>query len=106
MRGFLSRSSLALGLLCPVAAPAACLRPEPPPASAKPEKPALPTKPACLDAKGGCPGWEAYSYNDAIKAYNLQLQAFRPLADGYLQKLNAYVKASSDYAQCELRTMQ
>ena len=106
MRGFLSRSLFALALVAPGAALAACPLPEAPPASAKPEKPALPAKPACLDAKGGCPGWEAYSYNDAIKAYNLQLQAFRPLAESYLQKLNAYVKASADYAQCEVKSMQ
>ncbi|WP_457108725.1 hypothetical protein [Methylobacterium sp. P5_C11] len=85
---------------------AACTPPEPPPASARPMKPALPAKPACLDAKEGCPGWEAYSYNDAIKAYNLQAQAFRPIAEGYVQKLNAYVKASADYAQCEVNAMQ
>lgn len=106
MRRIFSRSTLALALLSPVAAHAACTPPEPPPAKARPDKPALPAKPACLDAKGGCPGWEAYSYNDAIKAYNLQLQAFRPLAEGYLQTLNAYVKASSDYAQCEVKAMQ
>ena len=80
--------------------------PEPPPASARPAKPALPDKPACLDTKEGCPGWEAYSYNDAIKAYNLQAQAFRPISEAYLQKLNAYVKASGEYAQCEVNAMQ
>jgi len=90
----------------PAPAAAACAPPEPPPASARPTKPALPAKPACLDAKEGCPGWEAYSYNDAIKAYNLQTQAFRPIAEAYLQKLNAYVKASADYAQCEVNAMQ
>ncbi|WP_236960993.1 hypothetical protein [Methylobacterium durans] len=85
---------------------AACTRPEPPPPESKPAKPPLPEKPACLDAKGGCPGWEAYSYNDAVKAYNAQAQAFRPLAEVYVQKLNAYVKASADYAQCEVKTLQ
>jgi len=92
----------------PTAARAAvtCTPPEPPPASARPAKPALPDKPACLDTKEGCPGWEAYSYNDAIKAYNLQSQAFRPIAEAYLQKLNAYVKASGEYAQCEVNAMQ
>jgi hypothetical protein len=40
------------------------------------------------------PGWEAYSYNDAIKAYNAQAQAFQSVAGAYVQKLNAYVKAS------------
>lgn len=110
MRGFLAmrvlrRASAVLVILSsPVAA--ACPLPEPPPAAAKPDKPALPQKPACLDAKGGCPGWEAYSYNDAIKAYNLQIQAFRPLAESYLQKLDAYVKASAEYAQCEVKSMQ
>jgi len=92
----------------PAAAPVAtaCKAPEPPPASARPVKPALPEKPACLDAKGGCPGWEAYSFNDAVKAYNLQAQAFRPIAEAYVQKLNAYVKASGEYAQCEINAMQ
>ncbi|MCJ2116439.1 hypothetical protein MKK65_07570 [Methylobacterium sp. J-001] len=88
------------------AAATACKAPEPPPASARPVKPALPEKPACLDAKGGCPGWEAYSFNDAVKAYNLQAQAFRPIAEAYVQKLNAYVKASGEYAQCEINAMQ
>ena len=83
-----------------------CTVPVPPPVGERPAKPALPQKPACLDAKGGCPGWEAYSYNDAVKAYNAQAQAFRPLAEAYLQKLNAYVKASSAYAQCEAEAMQ
>ena len=87
-------------------APSPKRRDELPPASARPTKPALPQKPACLDAKEGCPGWEGYSYNDAIKAYNLQAQAFRPIAEAYLQKLNAYVKASADYAQCEVNAMQ
>ena len=36
----------------------------------------------------------------------LQAQAFRPIAEAYLQKLNAYVKASADYAQCEVNAMQ
>ena len=87
-------------------AEAACTRPEPPPPESKPAKPPLPQKPACLNAKEGCPGWEAYTYNDAVKAYNAQAQAFRPLAEAYVQKLNAYVKASSDYAQCEVKTLQ
>ena len=84
----------------------ACKPPEAPPAALRPTKPVLPEKPACLDAKGGCPGWEAYSFNDAVKAYNLQAQAFRPIAESYAQKLNAYVKASADYAQCEINAMQ
>ena len=83
-----------------------CDAPTPPPAAARPVKPVLPEKPACLDAKGGCPGWEAYSFNDAVKGYNLQAQAFRPIAEAYIQKLNAFVKASSDYAQCEVNAMQ
>ena len=101
------RSALLLILsLAPLPAAAQCVKPEPPPVESKPARPALPAKPACLDAKGGCPGWEAYSYNDAVKAYNLQLQAFQPLAQAYVQKLNAYVKAAGDYAQCEVKTLQ
>jgi hypothetical protein len=34
--------------------------------------------------KDGCPGWEAYSYNDAIKAYNAQAQAFQSVAGAYV----------------------
>lgn len=97
---------LACALLLSGPAAAACTAPAPPPVAERPEKPPLPQKPACLDAKGGCPGWEAYTYNDQIKAYNLQAQAFRPLAEAYLKKLNAYVKAANDYAQCEVKTLQ
>lgn len=97
---------LALALLLSGPAAASCTAPTPPPTGERPEKPALPQKPACLDAKGGCPGWEAYTYNDQIKAYNAQIQAFRPLAEAYLKKLNAYVKAANDYAQCEVKTLQ
>ncbi|KQP31149.1 hypothetical protein ASF49_11285 [Methylobacterium sp. Leaf104] len=100
-------AALGLGTLVSAgAARAACTLPEPPPAASRPTKPPLPAKPACLDAKGGCPGWEAYSYNDAIKAYNEKAAAFRPLAETYVKALNAYVKASSDYAQCEVKTLQ
>lgn len=108
MRLWIVRGALAaLGALLTIgAATAACTWPEPPPATARPAKPPLPAKPACLDAKGGCPGWEAYSYNDAIKAYNAEVAAFRPLAEAYIKALNAYVKASSDYAQCEVKTLQ
>ena len=103
----LRAAALGLGaLLSAGAARAACTLPEPPPATARPTKPPPPAKPACLDAKGGCPGWEAYSYNDAVKAYNEKVAAFRPLAEAYVKALNAYVKASSDYAQCEVKTLQ
>ena len=97
--------ALALALAA-APAEAACTPPAPPPGEARPVRPTLPPKPACLDAKGGCPGWEAYAYNDAVKAYNLSLSAFRPLAEAYAQRLNAYVKASADYAQCEVKTLQ
>jgi hypothetical protein len=85
---------------------AECVPAQAPLAAGRPAKPALPPKPACLDAKSGCPGWEAYSYNDAIKAYNAQAATFRPLADAYVKALNAYVKAASDYAQCEVKALQ
>ena len=96
----------ALALTVASASRAACAPPTPPAAEARPVRPTLPAKPACLDAKGGCPGWEAYSYNDAVKAYNAGLAVFRPLAEAYVQRLNAYVKASADYAQCEVKTLQ
>jgi hypothetical protein len=99
-------TAIAFVALATPAFSAQCARPEPPPVSLRPTKPPLPAKPACLDAKDGCPGWEAYSYNDAIKAYNAQAQAFRTLAEAYVKALNAYVKASADYAQCEVKALQ
>ena len=101
---WIGAGALVLAGLCP--AFAACTPPVPPPAEGKPAKPAAPQKPACLDAKGGCPGWEAYTYNDAVKAYNEQAKTFQGLAQAYVQRLNAYVKASADYAQCEVKTLQ
>ncbi|MCJ2083077.1 hypothetical protein [Methylobacterium sp. J-090] len=103
------KTFLATGAACLLAVGAAraeCPRAEVPPATARPVKPASPNKPACLDAKGGCPGWEAYTYNDAIKAYNAQIAVYRPLAEAYVKGLNAYVKAASDYAQCEVKALQ
>ncbi|KMO10990.1 hypothetical protein [Methylobacterium platani] len=103
----MSRTALAaLLLLTPVAAHAACTAPMPPPASEKPVKPALPQKPACLDAKGGCPGWEAYTYNDGIKAYNAQLGPYRTGAEAYARKLKAYADGSVAYANCEMQSLQ
>ena len=103
------KTLLAAGAACLLAAGSAraeCPRAEPPPATARPAKPAFPAKPACLDATGGCPGWEAYRYNDAIKAYNAQIAVYRPLAEAYVKGLNLYVKAASDYAQCEVKALQ
>lgn len=107
MRSFwIGSVALAFAGLANGAAIAACTAPVPPSAEGKPTKPALPQKPACLDAKGGCPGWEQYTYNDAIKAYNEQAKAFQGLANAYVEKLNAYVKASGEYASCEVKSLQ
>ncbi|KQP75032.1 hypothetical protein ASF60_07755 [Methylobacterium sp. Leaf113] len=110
MRKWIGRGPLgafALGcLLMSDAASAACTPPEAPSTAMRPVKPTLPAKPPCLDAKGGCPGWEAYSYNDAIKAYNVEIAAFRPKLEAYIQALTNYVKASNEYAQCEVKIFQ
>lgn len=93
----------------PKAAPesaSVCTPPVAPASSERPVRPPLPEKPACIDAKEGCLGLEAYRYNDAVKAYNLQAQAFRPVAEAYFKKLNDYVKASAAYAQCEAEAFQ
>ncbi len=90
----------------PLAASAACTPPQPPYWEGKSGKPALPQKPACLSTKDGCPGWEAYSYNDAVKAYNVKAEAYRPAAEAYVKQLNDYVKAASEYAQCEVKSLQ
>lgn len=97
-------------LLVGFAAPAhaACTPPVPPDVASRPAKPALPVKSACVDAKigtEGCKGWEAYSFNDEVKAYNAKLPAFQAAAKAYVAKLNAYVSASGDYAKCEVQSL-
>ena len=92
-----------------VATAAECVPPAPPPVSAKPAKPVLPAKSPCVDAKAGtagCMGWEAYQYNDAIKAYNAQLAAWKPRADAYVKQLNDFVQKSAEYARCEVQSLQ
>ena len=99
----------AVAALLTVQAHAACLAPTPPDPASRPVKPSVPVKPPCADAKPGTPGclgWESYSYNDAIKAYNAQGAAFQAAANAYLAKLNAYVAASGEYARCEVKAMQ
>lgn len=103
--------SIALAvMLFALASPAraACTPPVPPDVSARPTKPTPPVKSACVDAKvgtEGCKGWEAYSFNDEVKAYNAKLPAFQGAAKAYVAKLNAYVSASADYARCEVQSL-
>ncbi|WP_019902932.1 hypothetical protein [Methylobacterium sp. 77] len=106
MRGRLLGAVLGLAALLPSSGWAECAKAVPPDPATRPTKPPPPVKPACLDAKGGCPGWEAYTFNDAVKAYNAQIAHYRPLAEAYVKALNAYVKASGDYAQCEVKALQ
>lgn len=87
----------------------ACSAPVPPDAASRPMKPDVPIKSACTDAKpgtDGCKGWEAYTFNDEVKAYNAKLPVFKAAADAYVAKLNAYVNASVEYAKCEVKALQ
>ena len=86
----------------------ACDLPSPPSVASKPTKPALPPKPACVSASGkdACPGWEAYSYNDQIKAYNVQVTAYGAAANAYVATLNAFVTATAAYAKCEVDSLR
>ncbi|MBV9076008.1 MAG: hypothetical protein JO048_00805 [Methylobacteriaceae bacterium] len=87
---------------------AACTAPQPPDLAAKPTKPKPPERSACAEAKpgaSGCLGWEAYAYNDAVKAYNVQASAFASAANAYVARLNAYVQAANDYARCEAQSL-
>ena len=113
MRRSSRRPALAVvaALLAFLAAPAfaACAPPVAPDVAAKPEKPVLPSKGPCVDAKPGqtgCLGWESYAFNDAVKAYNAKIPAFQAAATAYVARLNDYVKASGDYARCEAQSMQ
>lgn len=108
-RTTLSGLALAALLVATPSARAACTAPVPPDSAARPAKPTLPVKGPCVDAKvgtAGCLGWEAYKYNEDIRAYNEKGAAFGRAAQAYVDRLNAYVKASADYAQCEVKALQ
>lgn len=69
----------------------------------------MPVKGPCVDAKpgtAGCLGWEPHRYNEDVKAYNAGLAAWKPAADAYVARLNAYVQASADYARCEMQALR
>ena len=86
-----------------------CKAPAAPDPAARPAKPAVPIRSACVDAKPGtegCKGWEAYTFNDEVKAYNAKLPAYKTAADAYVAQLNAYVAASGEYARCEVKSLQ
>lgn len=107
--GGLRAAAVALSLAAASPTSAACIVPAPPDPAGRPVKPALPVKGPCVDAKAGttgCLGWEAYTYNDDVKAYNEQAKAWKTLADAYVAKLNAYVQASGEYARCEIGALQ
>ena len=99
---------LCVSILATVSAQA-CPVPAPPDPATRPAKPVPPVKGPCVDAKPGtqgCLGWEAYSFNDEVKAYNAKVPAFQAAANAYVAKLNDYVKASNDYARCEVQALQ
>ncbi len=102
-------TAIAVALLAAGPALGACLAPTPPDPAGKPEKPVVPAKTACTDAKpgtAGCLGWESFAYNDAVKAFNAKVPAFQAAANAYVGRLNDYVKATSDYARCEAQSLQ
>jgi hypothetical protein len=103
-------AALAGSLLCwPLGAAALCTVPAPPDPASKPAKPTPPVKGPCVDQKPGaegCLGWEAYSFNEQVKAYNAKIPAFKAAAETYVGKLNAYVAAAAAYAKCEVDTLR
>lgn len=82
---------------------AACTPPVAPDPATRPEKPVPPEKTACVEAptKPGCLGWEAYRFNDEVKAFNAKVPAWQKAANAYVAQLNAYVAAANAYAKCE-----
>lgn len=107
--GGLRPGVFALALAVAHPASAACIVPAPPDPAGRPVKPALPVKGPCVDAKAGtagCLGWEAYTYNDDVKAYNEQIRAFQAAANAYVAKLNEYVNAGAQYAKCEVEALK
>ncbi|HMO30901.1 hypothetical protein [Enterovirga sp.] len=108
-RGGLWPLLLALALLsgAPARAAGPCTPPVPPDPAGRPEKPVPPAKSPCVDAptKAGCLGWEAYRFNDEVKAYNAKVPAFQKAANAYVAQLNAYVAAAGAYAKCEVESL-
>ena len=101
--------SVALMFCAAVPTYAACTLPAPPDPASRPVKLALPVRGPCVDKQPGAPGclgWEAYTFNDDVKAYNAKVPAFRAAAEGYVAKLNAYVAAAAAYAKCEIDTLR
>ena len=80
-----------------------CTPPLAPDAAARPQKPVPPAKSACVDNPSGpgCLGWEAYLFNDEVKAFNAKVPAWQKAANAYVTQLNAYVAAANAYAKCE-----
>ena len=101
---------LALAITSFAASPTlgACTAPIPPDPASRPAKLTPPVKGPCVDKQpgtAGCLGWEAYSFNNEVKAYNAKVPAFRAAAEDYVAKLNSYVTAAAAYAKCEVETL-
>lgn len=103
-RRYVRRLGFAAWLLA-AAAPALadCTPPTAPDPSGRPQKPVPPEKTACVETptKAGCLGWEAYRFNDEVKAFNAKVPAYQKAANAYVTQLNAYVAAANAYAKCE-----
>jgi hypothetical protein len=60
-------------------------------------KPTKPNVPFCVNEFAGthtCDSWTINSYNSAVRNYKYEV-------DAYIEELNRYVRAASNYAQCE-----
>jgi hypothetical protein len=104
LSSILTAAVMSFPAMSPLAVEAfACTVPSPPDAAARPEKPVPPEKTACVEAptKPGCLGWEAYKFNDEVKAFNAKVPAWQKAANAYVTQLNAYVAAANAYAKCE-----
>ena len=81
----------------PPAPPTEDMRPAPTAA-----KPAIPS---CIDPQtmvGRCPPKTISSYNAAINAYNSRVMARAAAGQRYTEALNDWMRASRDYANCEI----
>lgn len=88
---------------------AGCTAPSPPDPASRPAKLTPPVKGPCVDKQpgtAGCLGWEAYTFNDEVKAYNAKVPAFKTAAEAYVGQLNAYVAAAAAYAKCEVDALR
>ncbi len=84
---------------------AVCVLPVAPVPYMKPDMPPKPAMPSCINMKtriSTCSQPVLKKYNTAIDAWNASFQRAMTGANDYIDALNKYSRANSDYNNCEI----